>query len=105
MGRTWQRLMAGSIHNTIYMPVFKALKIVLPPLPEQCLIAEALNDVDALSSEIERLISKKRKLKRAVMAATPYEAGSVAWLPRQLASEAVGRNRQNTARCFSSSHR
>ena len=41
MRPTWQRLMAGSIHNTIYMPTFRALKIVFPPLAEQRAIAEA----------------------------------------------------------------
>jgi len=67
MGRTWQRLMAGSIHNTIYMPVFKALKIALPPLPEQRAIAAALSDVDALLAGLDRLIAKKRDLKQAAM--------------------------------------
>lgn len=67
MGRTWQRLMAGSIHNTIYMPVFKALQIPLPPLSEQRAIAAALSDVDALLGGLERLIAKKRDLKQAAM--------------------------------------
>ena len=67
MGRTWQRLMAGSIHNTIYMPVFKALKIVLPPAAEQRAIATALSDVDALLDGLDRLIAKKRDLKQATM--------------------------------------
>jgi type I restriction enzyme S subunit len=67
MGRTWNGLMAGSIHNTIYMPVFKALQIVLPPLPEQRAIAEALSDVDELLGGLDRLIAKKRDLKQAAM--------------------------------------
>jgi type I restriction enzyme, S subunit len=67
MGRTWQRLMAGSIHNTIYMPVFKALQIALPPLPEQRAIAAALRSVDDLLDGLTRLIAKKRALKRAAM--------------------------------------
>ncbi len=67
MGRTWQGLMAGSIHNTIYMPVFKALKIVLPPVSEQREIAAALSDIDALLACLDRLISKKRDLKQAAM--------------------------------------
>lgn len=67
MGPIWQRLMAGSIHNTIYMPVFKALKIVLPPIAEQRAIAAALSDVDALLDGLERLIAKKRDLKQAAM--------------------------------------
>lgn len=38
-----------------------------PPLPEQCAIADALNDVDALLAGLDRLIAKKRDLKRAAM--------------------------------------
>ena len=67
MGRTWKSLMAGSIHNTIYMPVFKALQIILPPLHEQRAIATALSDVDALQGALERLLAKKRDLKQATM--------------------------------------
>jgi type I restriction enzyme, S subunit len=67
MGRTWKRLMAGSIHNTIYMPIFKALKIVLPPLDEQVAIAAALSDADVLLDGLDRLIAKKRDLKQAAM--------------------------------------
>lgn len=67
MGRTWKGLMAGSIHNTIYMPVFKALQIPLPPVPEQRAIAEALSDVDGLLGALDRLIAKKRDLKQAAM--------------------------------------
>jgi type I restriction enzyme S subunit len=67
MSRVWQSLMAGSIHNTIYMPVFKALKIVLPPLAEQRAIATALSDVDALIDGLTQLLAKKRNLKQAAM--------------------------------------
>lgn len=63
MGRTWRGLMAGSIHNTIYMPVFEALRIALPPLSEQRAIASALSDSDALLAGLDRLIAKKRDLK------------------------------------------
>ncbi|HEY1122260.1 MAG TPA: restriction endonuclease subunit S [Haloferula sp.] len=67
MGRTWKGLMAGSIHNTIYMPAFKALQIAIPPLSEQNAIAAALSDVDALLASLDRLIAKKRNLKQAAM--------------------------------------
>lgn len=67
MGRKWQSLMAGSIHNTIYMPVFKALKIPLPPIAEQRAIAAALTDVDALIRGLDQLIAKKRDIKQATM--------------------------------------
>jgi type I restriction enzyme S subunit len=38
-----------------------------PPLPEQRAIAEALSDIDALLSALDRLIAKKRDLKQAAM--------------------------------------
>jgi len=67
MGRTWKSLMAGSIHNTIYMPIFKALQIALPPVEEQRTIATALSDMDALLAALDRLIAKQRDLKQAAM--------------------------------------
>ena len=39
MRREWQRLQEGSTHQTIYMPVFKKLQILLPALGEQEKIA------------------------------------------------------------------
>lgn len=39
MTREWERLQEGSTHQTIYMPVFKKLQILLPPRPEQIQIA------------------------------------------------------------------
>lgn len=43
------------------------LHLALPPLPEQCTIAGALSDVDALISALDQLIAKKRDLKQAGM--------------------------------------
>ena len=63
----WSRLMAGSTHNTIYMPVFEKLQILLPPICEQYAIAEALSDVDELLAALEALIAKKRAIKQAAM--------------------------------------
>ena len=42
------------------------LKLPIPTLPEQRAIAETLSDVDGLLSGLDRLIAKKRDLKRAV---------------------------------------
>ncbi|WP_132834322.1 MULTISPECIES: restriction endonuclease subunit S [unclassified Pseudomonas] len=67
MGRTWKTLMAGSIHNTIYMPTFKALKIVVPPLSEQKAIAQALSDTDVLIESLDQLLTKKRQIKQGTM--------------------------------------
>jgi type I restriction enzyme S subunit len=41
--------------------------LALPPKPEQCAIATALNDVDALLGTLDQLIAKKRDLKQAAM--------------------------------------
>lgn len=40
MEREWGRLQEGSTHQTIYMPVFKKLQILLPPISEQQKIAD-----------------------------------------------------------------
>ena len=63
----WKRLMSGSTLNTIYMPVFRDLQVLLPPLPEQEAIATALSDMDLLLAALDGLISKKRDLKQAAM--------------------------------------
>ena len=44
-----------------------AVKIPLPPLPDQCAIAAVLSDVDALIGSLVALIAKKRAIKRAAM--------------------------------------
>lgn len=63
----WERLMAGSTHNTIYMPTFESIQILVPPMAEQEAIAEALSDADALIEGLERLIAKKRLIKQGAM--------------------------------------
>lgn len=67
MAPEWKKLMAGSIHNTVYMPVFRSLKVVLPPRSEQQAIAEALSDVDTLIESLSLLLAKKRQIKQGVM--------------------------------------
>jgi type I restriction enzyme S subunit len=67
MQGTWKQLMAGSIHNTIYMPVFKRLQMLLPPPLEQQAIAEALGDADTFIAALEALIAKKRDTKQGAM--------------------------------------
>lgn len=67
MAPEWKKLMAGSIHNTVYMPVFRALKIILPPRNEQQAIAETLSDADALIESLSQLLAKKRQIKQGAM--------------------------------------
>jgi type I restriction enzyme, S subunit len=43
------------------------IRVPVPPLPEQCAIAIALSDADAVLGGLNRLIAKKRNLKQAAM--------------------------------------
>ncbi|MBD2388731.1 restriction endonuclease subunit S [Cylindrospermum sp. FACHB-282] len=43
------------------------LEVKLPPLPEQKTIAQSLSDVDALITECDRIITKKRNTKQGTM--------------------------------------
>ncbi len=45
----------------------RLFKITCPPLPEQTAIANALNDADALITQLEKLIAKKRQIKQGAM--------------------------------------
>lgn len=47
--------------------IIKSIQIPLPPQKEQTAIANALSDVDALISELEKLIAKKQAIKTATM--------------------------------------
>lgn len=67
MAPEWKKLMAGSIHNTVYMPAFRSLRVVLPPRTEQQAIAEALSDADALIESLSLLLAKKRQIKQGAM--------------------------------------
>ncbi|MBD2044131.1 restriction endonuclease subunit S [Coleofasciculus sp. FACHB-64] len=42
-------------------------KVALPPLPEQKAIAQALSDIDAAITELDRLITKKCNIKQGTM--------------------------------------
>jgi type I restriction enzyme S subunit len=63
----WARLMAGSTHKTIYMPVFRDLRILLPPLEEQELIAQAAAAVDARVVAESAAVQNARSVKKALM--------------------------------------
>jgi type I restriction enzyme, S subunit len=57
----------GQTMASLNTTILKNVKVVLPTLPEQHAIAEALGEVDALIGGLERLIAKKRDLKQAAM--------------------------------------
>lgn len=68
-GRRLRGLTTESSHGTKRLPT-EALfeeEIAYPPLPEQRAIATALSDVDALLTQLDRLIAKKRDIKQAAM--------------------------------------
>ena len=61
-GRTIQ---TGVPH--INLGILREMPVRLPPLAEQCAIAEALSDVDGLLAALEALIAKKQAVKQAAM--------------------------------------
>lgn len=62
-----ERLTFGSAQPQLTVRDIVKFEIVVPPLPEQLAIATALTDVNALLDALERLIAKKRDLKKATM--------------------------------------
>ncbi len=60
-------IMVGSTQVHITNTAFKKAQIPFPPLAEQRVIAGALGDMDALIDALEKLITKKRDIKQAVM--------------------------------------
>ncbi|MBK8262671.1 MAG: restriction endonuclease subunit S [Nannocystis sp.] len=81
MQTEWKRLMAGSTHQTIYMPVFRDLQILLPPVEEQQEIVDVVDSTDARLAAEAGTLTELRRLKAALSAAllsgdlrvTPHE--------------------------------
>jgi type I restriction enzyme S subunit len=65
--RVMNSIMVGSTQVHVTNTAFKRTKIPLPQSNEQRVIADALNDIDALLNGLERLIAKKHDLKQAAM--------------------------------------
>ena len=57
----------GQTMASLNTQILRAVKVVLPPLPEQRAIAAVLSDVDELIGSLELLIAKKRAIKQAAM--------------------------------------
>ncbi|MGN0920200.1 MAG: restriction endonuclease subunit S [Cellvibrio sp.] len=57
----------GSTISRLYNGIIKSSFVALPTIEEQTAIANALSDVDALISELEKLIAKKQAIKTASM--------------------------------------
>jgi type I restriction enzyme S subunit len=60
-------IMVGSTQVHITNIAFKSAKLAFPKLEEQRLIAQALSDIDALITALDKLIAKKRHIKTATM--------------------------------------
>ncbi len=65
--KQYQAVMAQSTRFQVPITAQRKLFLVTPPLPEQCAIAAALSDVEALIASLDKLITKKRDLKQATM--------------------------------------
>lgn len=61
MEREWDRLQEGSTHQTIYMPVFKKLQILVPPTTEQQKIAD-------VGEAFDMRIAKERETRKVLVA-------------------------------------
>ncbi|MCB9595076.1 MAG: restriction endonuclease subunit S [Sandaracinaceae bacterium] len=91
----FERLRMGSVHNTIYMPDIRALRIALPPPPEQDGIVAFLDretaKLDALIAEQQRLIELLKEKRQAVIShavtkgldpGVPMKDSGIEWLGR-----------------------
>lgn len=61
------RIAIGSTIKTIGMPYFKALKVMVPPLPEQERIAEILSTADDHIEKLDKIIEDYQLLKKGMM--------------------------------------
>lgn len=61
------RIAIGSTIKTIGMPYFKALKVIVPPLPEQQRIAEILSTTDSHIEKLDKIIEDYQLLKKGMM--------------------------------------
>lgn len=63
-----KKLSVGGIMDGLSSKIVKQIQIPLPPtLAEQTAIATALNDADALITQLEKLIAKKKAIKQGAM--------------------------------------
>lgn len=64
---TVRKLSNSGSQENLNSSIVRSIPILLPPLPEQRLIAVALSDTDALIRSLDQLITKKRDIKQAAM--------------------------------------
>jgi len=68
MQPVWRALSGGSTHQTVYMPVFESLQVLLPPLSEQATIVRVIDSADERLSKEREELQKLRQLKTGLMA-------------------------------------
>jgi len=61
------QMTAKSSVDSVRMEMIAEMQVLLPPITEQTAIATALSDTDALIQSLEKLITKKRNIKRGAM--------------------------------------
>lgn len=67
MGRVWDALSAGSTHQTVYMPIFEKLQIVLPSRPEQEQMARVLDGFDDQVISLQTLVASHKRVKSGLL--------------------------------------
>jgi type I restriction enzyme S subunit len=55
----------GNDQPNLNIEIIRSIRVPCPPVPEQCAIAAALSDADALIASLEGLIAKKRDVKKS----------------------------------------
>jgi len=63
----FQRYNSGGAQPSLNRNFIYPIPVKVPPLPEQKTIAQSLSDVDALITECDRIITKKRNTKQGMM--------------------------------------
>ena len=65
--RRIKELMTGNAITRLTLEIIRDIRFSVPSLPEQRAIAAVLSDVDALITALDKLIAKKRDIKKAAM--------------------------------------
>ena len=67
MQHVWSNIAEGSTHKTIYMPTFKKLQILLPPIDEQIRISGIADKIDDDISVKRQKLAAIKNIKKALM--------------------------------------
>lgn len=67
MQHVWSALSGGSTHQTVYMPAFESLQILLPPVEEQLKIATIMDAHDAEISTMNATIGQYLAMKSGLL--------------------------------------